>query len=293
MAESSYFFDGQAIYQDDWFKSIGNVLFDGIICGIDNDLFAYADASGMQVKVKSGGAHIKGVYYFSDAEIVLPIDPVVNSGNSRYDFIVIEVDRTNKTTACKIVKGTESTTPSIPTLTKSSTIQQIGIGVVLVEYGVSNIANTKVLPYKSWALGTFSIPMIIGTGQTVITTGVQPVGIIIPVRSKIIKWELLSDVLGSITIDLWKGTSYALFPPTVVNTICSDKPYITSARRNRLFVWNENTYKNGNSSYFTDNTFSVPNDENPDASLILANVDSASTLKMVNLQLTFARMVSP
>jgi hypothetical protein len=293
MAESSYFFDGQAIYQDDWFKSIGNVLFDGIICGIDNDLFAYADASGMQVKVKSGGAHIKGVYYFSDAEIVLPIDPVINSGNSRYDRIVIEVDRTNKTSTCKIVKGTESASPVTPTLTKSSTIQQLGIGLVLVEYGVSNIANTKITPAKSWALGTFTVPQIIGTGQSVITTGVQPVGVIIPVRSKIIKWELLSDVSGSIQIDLWRGTNYSTFPPTVGNTICSNKPRLTSTRRNRMYVWDENSYKNSISDYFPTISFDKPNDQDHDGYVLLANVDSASTLKMVNLQLTFARMASP
>lgn len=293
MAESSYFFDGQSIYQTEWFKTIGNVLNDGIICGVDNDLFAYADASGMQVKVKSGACHIKGVYYFNDAEITLPIDSVVNSGNSRYDRIVIEVDRTNKATACKIVKGTEGVTPSPPSITRTSTIQQINIGLVLVEYGVSNIANTKVTPYKAWALGTFSIPMIIGTGQSVITTGVQPVGVIIPVRSKIIKWELLSDVSGSIQIDLWRGSDYSTFPPTVANTICSNKPRLTSARRNRMHVWDENSYKNGTADYFPTILFDKPNDLNHDGYVLLANVDSASTVKMVNLQLTFARMVSP
>lgn len=293
MTESSYFFDGQAIYQDEWFKTIGNVLYDGIICGIDNDLFAYADASGMQVKVKSGAAHIKGVYYFSDSEIVLPIDPVVNSGNSRYDRIVIEVDRVNKTSYCRIVKGIEGVTPSPPSITRNTTYQQIQIGLVLVEYGVSNIANTKVLAYKSWALGTFSIPFVIGTGQTVITTGVQPVGIIIPTRSKLIKWELLSDVSGSIQIDLWRGTNYSTFPPTSGNTICSNKPVLTSSRKNGKHIWNENTYKNGNADYFPTITFDLPTDLNPDGYVLLPDVDSASTVKMVMLQLTFARMASP
>lgn len=62
-----------------------------------------------------------------------------------------------------------------------------------------------------------SISYVIDGGGSVINTGV--VGEIhVPFKSEIIEVSLLTDITGSIQIDLWKD-SFVNYPPTIVNTI--------------------------------------------------------------------------
>ena len=49
-------------------KMFGSLVQNGVIDSYLNSLQVYADSSGMQVKVKSGGAWVKGEYYENDAE---------------------------------------------------------------------------------------------------------------------------------------------------------------------------------------------------------------------------------
>jgi hypothetical protein len=293
MTESYYYFDGQSLYQADWVKTIGKNLQDGVICGVDNDLFVYGDASGMQVKVKSGACHIKGNYYFSDAERTLAIAAAPGTaGQSRYDLVVCEVNWTTKVMTTKIVQGTASSTPSVPSLTRTSTVWQIPIALVTVAYGDTNVPATKVYDYRQWALGIFDVPLIIGNGVSTISTGAVPIGITIPNPAKIVSYTLVGNASGSIVVDLWKDV-YLSYPPTVADTICnsSHKPTLSSVQKIRKTVWNEATNINGSGAYWPGHAIDgVPG--NVDVNYILANVDSVSGLTMVNLTLRCARMVA-
>lgn len=295
MTETYYFFDGQSLYQADWVKTIGKGLQDGVLCGVNNDLFVYGDASGMQVKIKSGACHIKGNYYFSDAERTLAIAAAPGvAGQSRYDLVVCEVNWTTKAMTTKVVTGTASATPSIPSLTRSSTIWQIALAMVVVAYGDANVAANKVYDYRSWALGCFDAPLIIGNGVSVIAAGVQPVGITIPGPAKIVAYYLVSDASGSITIDLWKDT-YLNYPPTVADTIVNSsyKPALSSQQIKRLSVWNEATNINGSGANWPGHVIQSSPATFGNVYYLLANVEATpATVKMVNLTLRCARMVA-
>lgn len=80
--------------------------------------------------------------------------------------------------------------------------------------------------------------LINGRGS-VISTGVKG-DIEIPYNATITGWTILSDVSGSIVVDVWKDT-YANFPPTVADTIAgSEKPTISSATKGQdlsLSTW--------------------------------------------------------
>ncbi len=295
MTVNYYFFDTAPVYQAEWSKSIGKVIKDGVFCGVYNDLFVYADASGMHVKVKSGAAHIKGHYYFSDAEQILPISAAPGTaGQSRYDLVVLEVNWSTKSMAVKVVTGTAAASPSQPSLTKTSTIWQIALARVTVAYGDTNVPANKVQDYRPWALGTFEVPIVIGSGQSAITTGPAPVAV--PINAaKIVRWSLVADQTGSIVIDLWKDHQWN-YPPTVADTIITTgKPGLSAQRANFGTVWNEATYPNFNGGNWPGHAISASIDGNAadyGQWWILPNVDSAATVMMVNLTLTCARLVS-
>jgi hypothetical protein len=79
--------------------------------------------------------------------------------------------------------------------------------------------------------GTAGIVFVIDAGASVITTGVKG-DLVIPFACTITEWTLLSDVSGSIVVDIWRDT-YANYPATVADTITgSAKPTITSATKN-------------------------------------------------------------
>ena len=77
-----------------------------------------------------------------------------------------------------------------------------------------------------------------GGGQT-ITTGIKA-DVKMPYAGTITGWSLLSDVSGSIVIDVWKSNQ-AGYPPTVANTITgSEKPTLSSQLSNQdltLTTW--------------------------------------------------------
>jgi len=109
-----------------------------------------------------------------------------------------------------------------------------------------------------------SFGITIGTGSSVITTGVKGY-VTIPYDCTITGWDILADQSGSCVIDLWKDT-YANFSPTVEDTITgSEKPTLSSQQKNR------------NDSLSTWTTAVSAGD------VIAFNVDSASTVTRVNV----------
>jgi hypothetical protein len=94
--------------------------------------------------------------------------------------------------------------------------------------------------------GTFaaspSVPVRVGVIEIIIDGGASPIStglkaiLEIPFLCYIQGVTLLADVVGSIVIDIWKST-YASYPPTVLNTILSGaKPSISAAIKSQNFT---------------------------------------------------------
>jgi hypothetical protein len=87
---------------------------------------------------------------------------------------------------------------------------------------------------------TRAITAIIDGGGVAIPAGIlRPLPI--PFDCTIVGWTLLSDVVGSIVIDLWKDT-FDNYPPTIADTItAAAKPTIASANKAKMTTlagWN-------------------------------------------------------
>jgi hypothetical protein len=90
-----------------------------------------------------------------------------------------------------------------------------------------------------WADDEVVINFIIDGGGSAITTG-QKGHVEIPFAMTITGWTILADQSGSIVVDVWKDT-YALFPPTVADTIAgTEKPTLSAVQKNQdlsLTTW--------------------------------------------------------
>lgn len=262
---------GANSYQDRWSKMARLwTANDGVVADSDDDLElrVYADSTGMQVKVTPGTCWIKGHRYENDALATLAI-AAAHPTLGRIDAVIGEVDWTAYTMSVKVLTGTAAASPAAPSLTQSGSKWQIKLAQVTVDAAAVTIAAGKVADYRPWALGQFSIPIRLGNGVAVPSTGAMPVAIYIPRKCKIRAWSIVADASGSIVVDLWRDV-LANYPPTVADTIVSSgKPTLSSARTA--------------SASPTNTTW--PNRVLLAGHYLLPNIDSVSTVKMVMLSL--------
>lgn len=125
---------GANITEDQWREMARFWISDGPLAGEDNELLAYGDSSGMQVKVKTGKAFVRGHFGKVTSEKTLPIAAVggIAGGSSRLDRVVLRADFTNNRIEVDVVAGTPATTGTqvAPALTQSSTIWEISLATV-------------------------------------------------------------------------------------------------------------------------------------------------------------------
>ena len=110
----------------------------GVIATAANYLEVYGDSSGMQAKVKTGKAWIKGHYFESDAVVTLAVS-AADPSNPRWDRVVVHLDWTGNTIALTVLTGTAGASPTAPTLTQSASIWEIPLARVYVPAGASTI----------------------------------------------------------------------------------------------------------------------------------------------------------
>jgi hypothetical protein len=116
------------------------------------------------------------------------------------------------------------------------------------------------------------VGIVIDGGGSVITTGVKGY-IQVPYACTVDAWRIFADVSGSIVIDVWKDT-YANFPPTDADSMpgSGKEPTLSSAQK-------------AEDTNVTDWT----TDDINAGDVIGFNVDSATTVKRVTLQLFVTR----
>jgi len=119
---------------------------------------------------------------------------------------------------------------------------------------------------------TGAIGLVIDGSGATITTGVKG-QLQIPFACTITAWRILADQSGSIVVDVWKDT-YANYPPTVADTMpgASNKPTLSSAikaENTNLSAWTSVSVSSGD--------------------ILMFNVDSATTVQRVTLQLIITK----
>jgi hypothetical protein len=138
--------------------------------------------------------------------------------------------------------------------------QQITVGM---------LTDNTITPAKLTAAAkTHTVGIVIDGGGSAITTGVKGY-IQVPIGGTITAVRMLADQSGSIVVDVWKDT-YANYPPTDADSITAAAPPTISSA-----IKSEDTTLTGWTTSIT-------------AGDILGfNVDSATTVTRVTLQITF------
>lgn len=97
---------------------------------------------GMTVKVKPGDGFIEGRIFINENETELPIDDAESL--NRIDTVVVRLSKANRETTLEVVKGTASSAPSAPALTRESGVYELGLANILVKKNTANITQAEV-----------------------------------------------------------------------------------------------------------------------------------------------------
>ena len=152
MAQTSWPFenvDTSETQFSQWARNIG----EGVKSSAGFELEPYADSSGMNVKVKSGQALIRGHYYNSTAEETLTI-AAADATNPRIDRVVLQLDPSANSILLVVLTGTPGATPAAPELTQTdSNIYEISLATVAVAANATSIAPENVTDTRTMLLG--------------------------------------------------------------------------------------------------------------------------------------------
>jgi len=126
-----------------------------------NGFLVYADSTGMQVKIKSGTAWMRGVYAPNPAEVIEAIS-AAHATLNRIDRVALKLDTVNHTVAITVVTGTPGASPVAPTLTNTTSIYYVKLAQVYVTAAVTTIAADKVTDERSYSVSSSDLARIAG-----------------------------------------------------------------------------------------------------------------------------------
>lgn len=153
MAQTSFPFeniDTSETQFSQWARNIG----EGVKTDSLNELEVYGDSSGMQVKVKTGQAMVRGHYYTNTAEEILAVS-AANPSNPRIDIVILELDPSANSIILKVVAGTPAVSPTAPSLVQTDGgVYQIKLAQIAVAAGATTITSGNVSDYRTYLVTT-------------------------------------------------------------------------------------------------------------------------------------------
>lgn len=170
MAQSSWPFeniDTSETQFSQWARNIG----EGVKTGALNELEVFADSTGMQVKVRSGQAMVRGHYYQSTAQETLTVT-AADLTNPRIDTVIIELDPSANSIVLKVIAGSPGVSPSPEPLVQTDAgVYQFKLAEVLIDAAATTIAAGKVTDSRTYLetiTGTIAGSQI--TGEITVAT---------------------------------------------------------------------------------------------------------------------------
>jgi hypothetical protein len=123
---------GANITESQWRTFMARLHPSAVLAGVSNEFRPFGDSSGLQVKVDTGAAWVRGAYGESTAQKTLGIAAVggIPGGQSRIDSIILRNDFVNNRVELDVLTGTAGASPSAPALTQSSSVWEILLGNV-------------------------------------------------------------------------------------------------------------------------------------------------------------------
>ena len=122
---------------EDFAGYFSSFIVNGVFKELGDKLEVVAN-SGMSIKVKSGVAWVNGYRYENDNDLILTLENA-DGTLSRIDSVVVRLDITNREIKIHVKKGSLSTSPITPAITRNNDIYELQLATVRVT------ANTAVL----------------------------------------------------------------------------------------------------------------------------------------------------
>lgn len=147
--------DSGDVEEVQWRKMMGHVLTDGVLRGEGLELEVYADASGMQVKVRGGAAWLAGTYgEWTGTTYTMAVPGTLpGAGQSRIARIVMRNRLVDRIFELDVLPGTNASSPTAPALTQNGTIWERPLAQVLILSGDTNIAAGRVTDERLFSRG--------------------------------------------------------------------------------------------------------------------------------------------
>ncbi len=165
MSVTSGFFNslnGDRRYNAEQMSAIfDGIINDGVFANIGTT-FGVKASSGTTVTVGIGRAWFNSTWLLNDS--ILPIiSDTAEAVLDRYDAVVIEINHSNSVRAgnIKMVKGTPSSNPTYPSMTKTTEVNQYPIAYIYRKAGSTAIAQADITNM----VGTSSCPFVTGILQ--------------------------------------------------------------------------------------------------------------------------------
>ena len=255
---------GSDVTEDEWREMAEHFRQTGVLPGELNELEVFGDSSGLQVKVKSGKAWVKGHYMKNDAELIVPIS-TAHATLGRIDLVVVKVDFTGNVITIETHDGTASGSPAAPALTQTASIWETKLAEVTVAAVAATINSGDVEDTRTFSGHNTTINFILGTGSSVIATGIAGWAYLPKnMQTKLLGTRLSGDQSGSIQVDLWHD---------VDKDSISDADSITNGNEPALSADTEDEVTD--LSGYSDILF--------EGGVLLANVDSSATIQQATL----------
>ena len=126
----------------DWAAYFASFISNGVFAEPANGC-QVAAAGDMKLAVRPGRLWINGYYSINTADYPLTL-PAADENNARYDLVVARLDLTQRNTVLAVVKGTAEAIPTIPALTRTETVYELGLAVITVRAGVESVTQADI-----------------------------------------------------------------------------------------------------------------------------------------------------
>lgn len=199
---------GANVTEDTWRKFMLHMLGSqsGVIRGFDNGMATTGDSSGMQVKVATGQAWMRG--HFGQNTAIKTVSIATSSpSNPRIDRIVLRVDFIGNTVGVFALTGTPAGSPTAPAVTQNTSLWETSLALVAVGTSVSNITAGNVTDDRVYTSSgaslarTASNPVSIATNTPTVATFTGAIH-----TSGDIVWDTVNSKVTLNRAGLWQVT---------------------------------------------------------------------------------------
>jgi hypothetical protein len=148
VTQTSRFFDTQSLTETQFAEMTAALISDGVMKGVLNTL-AVSAPGGMNVAVNTGQAWVQGFWYQNDASVTKAI-AANSSGSTRFDWVVLKLDRAANQVVIDIHQGTAGA--GTPALTRvAGGTWELGLALVTVANGAASIVAGNIADQRNVA----------------------------------------------------------------------------------------------------------------------------------------------